>query len=181
MRKSGLAFQPEADAIGSRWFHFGLAVCVAFFVLFVIGIPVFTRRPYTCAVCRANKVDSRLLVLTWSRAEDTECSRWYDGHVEPSHSHVWIECARCRRFGVPGFGGGYACSAGARLANLSAGAQMVIYEHFGNPLEAKELFLRLATRAAENERVWQQFLDWLNSGLPGTWAEWCQVHESRLD
>ena len=54
---------------------------------------------------------------------------------------------------------------------------MVIYEHFGNPQEAKGLFLRLATRAPETERAWQRLLDWLDSGLPGTWAEWCQSEQ----
>jgi hypothetical protein len=137
-----------------------------------LWMPIYSRRPSTCVVCRADKVVHHFLWLKWSIQQETDCSRWYDENVEPSHSHSWIPCTYCQRFGIPGLGGGYSCSIGGPLTGLSRTVQVSIYQHFKDRLEAKRLFLRLGETDAESSRMWSALLDWVNQDYPGTWAEW---------
>ncbi|MGC8641796.1 MAG: hypothetical protein ACP5XB_18160 [Isosphaeraceae bacterium] len=145
-------------------------LCPASMLASLLGIQIYSRRPYTCAVCRANKLNKQLLGLRWSTQEETDCSRWYSAHVEPAHHHVWVPCTYCRHFGIPGVYGGYSCVVGGPLTGLSRKVQIQIYQHFQNPLEAKRLFIQLGRNCPD--RIWQALMDWVEEGYSGTWAEW---------
>ena len=109
----------------------------------LLGFASYSRRPYTCSICRMGKVDHQCLGLKWFDQEETDCSLWYRSNVERSHSHAWVQCTYCRRFGIPGLSGGYACVIGGPITGLSRTVQMEIYRHFEDRLEAKKLFMRL--------------------------------------
>ena len=153
-------------------------VGIALLVSGLLGFPGYSRRPYTCAVCRADKVDCHVLGLRWSQQEDTDCSRWYRENVERSHAHVWITCTYCRRFGIPGLAGGYACHIGGPLTGLSRTVQMEIYQHFEDRLEAKRLFIRVGETDAETGRLWEALMGWVERGYPGTWHDWWGQHRA---
>jgi hypothetical protein len=155
-------------------------VCIALLVSCLLGFPGYARRPYTCAVCRADKVDYHILGLKWSDQQDTEWSRWYRDHVERSHAHAWIGCTSCRRFGIPGLAGGYACFVGGPLTGLSRTVQMTIYQHFEDRLEAKRLFLRLGQMDAEGPRLWEALMGWVDQDYPGTWHEWWEQQRANV-
>ena len=138
----------------------------------LFGFSPYSRCPYTCAVCRANKVDYHFVGFRWSSQEITDCSRWYTENVEPSHTHAWIGCTYCRRFGIPGLGGGYGCFIGGPLTGLSRTVQMTIYQHFDDRLEAKRLFVHLGQMDAESARLWEALMGWVDKEYPGTWHDW---------
>ena len=116
---------------------------------FLLGLATPSRRPYTCSVCRTERVEHRWLGLGWSDLEENECSRWYQEHIERSHAHAWVKRGYRRRFGIPGLYGGYACVIGGPITGLSRRVQVDIYRHFEDPLEAKALFIRLGTMDGE--------------------------------
>jgi hypothetical protein len=123
-----------------------------------------------------DRVDHHLLGLKWSRLEETDCSLWYRGNVEPSHTHAWVKCTCCQRIGIPGLFGGYACIIGGPLTGLSRTVQMTIYEHFEDRLEAKRLFICLGQTDGESYRTWKVLMDWVDKGYPGTWHSWQEQH-----
>jgi hypothetical protein len=143
-----------------------------------LGLSSHDRRPYTCAVCRADRVDQSCLGLEWSRQEETDCSRWYASNVERTHAHSWVACTRCRRFGIPGIYGGYGCFIGAPITGLSRTSQVEIYQHFEDPLEAKELFILLGRRDGDPHRTSSALMEWAGEGYPGTWHDWWEKHRN---
>ena len=179
MTRGALMHDPEFDekpkrrhaiALRSRGLKLFCLVCVALIASRLLGFAPYSRRPYTCSVCRANKAENRLLGFDWSSQESTDCSRWYAENVERSHTHAWIGCAYCRR--LPG--GGYACFVGGPLTDLSRTVQMTVYQHFEDRLEAKRLFIRLGQMDAENKRLWDALMGWVDQGYPGTWHDWLE-------
>ncbi len=171
-------FDPEFDTKANRRHVHGLRnqrlvglLCIALTVSWLLGFSPYSRRPYTCAVCRANKVENHLLGWRWSSQESTDCSRWYTENVERSHAHAWVG-TYCRRFGIPGLGGGYGCFIGGPLTGLSRTVQMTIYNHFEDRLEAKQLFIRLGQMDAGNDRLWEALMSWVDQDYPGTWHDW---------
>ena len=152
-----------------RWCRY---IGLAFVVLLgssLLGFPGCSRTPYTCAVCREDRVDHRWFGLEWSDQEDSECSRWYQSNVEPAHAHCWAERTHCRRFGIPGLYSGYACFVGGPITGLSKSVQIDIYKHFENRIEAKQLFVRLGQG---DYRPWDALMGWVDAGYPGTWHDW---------
>ena len=139
----------------------------------ILGFPGCSRTPYTCAVCREGKVVHSVLGVTWSDREETDCSRWYQGNVEPSHAHCWTECSHCRRFGIPGLYSGYGCFAGGPITSLSRTIQIDVYQHFKDPLEAKELFIRMGQG---DYRELDALMEWADARYPGTWKDWLGKH-----
>lgn len=150
-------------------------------VLFDFARP--TRRANECALCRLQKVDSRFLWFRRSETHPNKCSRWYQAHVEPTHTHLWAPCAHCERIGIPGIYGGYACSVGSRITGLSQTVQIDIYRHFKNPLEAKRFFVRLQQLdgTSENLHVWNSMSDWIDADYPGTWHGWWETHRDVVE
>ena len=163
----------------SRWPRFLTLAFCAWLGSYLLGFPGCSRIPYTCAVCRKAKRDHRCLWLKWSDQEDTDCSLWYRDHVERTHSHFWAERPSCRRFGIPGLYGGYACRGGSPLAGLSPIVQREIYQHFGDKLEAKQLFIRLARIDEDNARTWDTLMEWVGEDYPGTWHDWWEKHRAQ--
>lgn len=145
---------------------------VAFLGSCLLGFPGCSRRPYTCAVCRKDKVDHDCLGMKWSSQEETDCSAWYRGNVERSHAHTWVKCTSCRWFGIPGLSGGYACFVGGPITGLSRTVQIEIYQHFEDRLEAKRLFIRLERMDEEGYRMWKALMGWVDEDYPGAWHDW---------
>ncbi len=168
--------QRESWAMRSRMNKFVLWTLAVLFGSCLPGIAGPSRRPYACCICRVERMDHRWLGLKWSALEENECSRWYVRHVERSHQHAWVQRGFCRRIGIPGLYGGYAYVIGGPITGLSRRVQMDIYSHFGDPLEAKGLFIRLGTPDGEGARMWEALMDWVGEGYPGTWKDWWEEH-----
>jgi hypothetical protein len=156
-------------------------LCLAFVAYLgasILGFPGCSRIPYTCAVCRKERVDKSVLGFKSSYQEDTDCSLWYQGHIEPTHTHSWVEKPHCRRFGIPGLYSGYACSAGGSpITGLSRIVQMQVYKHFGDPIAAKQLFIRLGQwREKDINGTLDNLMQWVNEDCPGTWRDWLEKH-----
>jgi hypothetical protein len=166
---------PTGRGHGKKFLGFAL---VAFLGLCLFGFPFSSRRPYTCAVCRMDRVDQGILGLKWSTQEETDCSRWYESNVERNHIHSWIERTHCRRFGIPGLYGGYGCRIGGPLTGLSRTVQMEIYRHFEDRLEAKQLFIRLGQTDGECYRTLDALMEWVGEDYPGTWHDWWEEHRA---
>jgi hypothetical protein len=145
---------------------------------YLLGFPGCSRIPYTCAVCRKDKVEHRCLGLGWSEQEETDCSLWYQANVERTHPHVWLERTHCRRFGIPGLYGGYACTGGGPLTHLSRTLQIKIYRHFRDPSDAKRLFIGLGRWDDEGHRQWDALMGWVEADFPGTWRDWWEAHRA---
>jgi hypothetical protein len=148
----------------------------AFLALYALGFRCYSRTPFTCAVCRKEKVEKTCLGLHWSDQEETDCTRWYRNNVEPTHAHFWIQGTVCRRFGIPGLYGGYACSIGGPLTGLSRSVQVDIYKHFANKSDAKQLFIELGTTEFGIDGKWSALMEWVNADYPGTWGDWWEKH-----
>jgi hypothetical protein len=131
------------------------SACIALLAFGLSGLSAYSRRPYTCAACRADKVNYRFLGLRWSDLEDTDCSQWYRENVERSHDHVWLGCTFGRRIGFPFLAEGYGCFVGGPLTGLSRTVQMAIHQHFEDRLEAKRLFIQLGQMDAESPQTWE--------------------------
>jgi hypothetical protein len=170
--------RPKPDAVRSRGRRLLGFALLAFLGLWLLGFPGCYHRPYTCAVCRMDRVDHHLLGLRWSRLEETDCSRWYRENVEQSLVHAWVKGTCCQRIGIPGLFGGYGCIIGGPLTGLSRTVQTTIYEHFENRLEAKRLFIRLGQTDDESYRTWKTLMGWVDEGYPGTWHDWWEQHRA---
>ena len=48
-----------------------------------------------------------------------------------------------------------------------------IYQHFENPLEAKQLFIRMGQG---DYREWDALMEWTYADYPGTWRDWWEKH-----
>jgi hypothetical protein len=171
-----VASPPPVPARGPRLSRFLVLAFAAFLGSYALGFPGCSRDPYTCAVCRAEKVDKSCMGLKWSDQEETDCSRWYRDNVEQTHAHFWVRRTVCRRFGIPGLYGGYACSIGGPITGLSRTVQISIYEHFANKGEAKQLFIDLGKMELGSDRKWTVLMEWVDAGFSGTWDDWCEKH-----
>ena len=123
-------------------------------------------------MCREKRVNYNCFGLKWSRQHETDCSRWYSGNIEPVHTHFWIKRTHCRWFGIPGLYEGYSCIIGGPITGLSETVQIEIYKHFQDPLEAKQIFIRMAM----DYGPWSVLMEWVNEGYPGTWHDWWEKH-----
>lgn len=60
----------------------GVALVVANFI-------TVSHSSYTCVLCRSYRFDWKCLGVVIPSYAETDCSRWYAAHVEPSHAHLW--------------------------------------------------------------------------------------------
>ena len=162
----------------SPWRVFLGVALVTFLGSIFLDFQVCSRVPFTCAVCRADKVERCCFGWKWSDQEESDCSRWYASHVESTHEHSWLEGTHCRRFGIPYLGGGYACRGGSPITMFSKSAQIRIYEHFDDRLEAKRLFLRLGQARPDRNRQWAALMKWMDAGYPDNWHDWWDEHRA---
>ncbi len=146
-----------------------------------LGLSSHSTRSATCAVCRMDRVDHKLFGLNWADQEETECSRWYRENVEPAHDHLWVRGGYCRRFGIPGIYGGYACSIGSPIYYFSRSTQMEIYRHFENRLEAKQIFVDAGRLDGGGYGKLQVLTEWVGEGYPGPWNEWWESHRVNIE
>ena len=51
--------------------------------------------------------------------------------------------------------------------------QIDIYQHFEDPLEAKQLFIRMGQG---DYREWDALTEWMDADYPGTWRDWWEKH-----
>lgn len=143
---------------------------------YLLGCSIESPRRFTCSACRLERLDHRWLGLRSSSYEETDCSRWYAQNVEPTHKHIWANCAHCRRFGIPGLYGGFSCSTGEQISGLSRMTQIRIYQKFRDSKEAKPLFVQLGRSAKDNGRLMQSLCEWVDTNPPETWDEWWAKH-----
>ena len=113
-----------------------------------------TRKSQTCLICRLMRVDTTSAQQTTTKYEENECSRWYAANVEPHHNHVW-EDSTCvfikRRRRHSAF---VACNPGHfPIWLLSPETQLAVYQHFKNPIDARDLFLSLKDAKTYNDRL----------------------------
>jgi hypothetical protein len=163
--------------------HFLKAGGVLILALAAAAIVPVERRRYTCLICRGYRVESRCLGLTFRSDSETDCSRWYVAHVEPSHTHAWergVCVYQSNLLGVPLRVG---CSPGRfPIWRLEPDTQLAVYRHFERPIEAKAIFAGLADAKTHDDRL-EEDIDskgaliveamtaWELEGFPGSWGE----------
>jgi hypothetical protein len=148
------------------------------------AIPV-SRLNHTCVLCRLGRVDATCLGLTRSNYYENECSRWYAAHVEPSHEHVWERGTCCYESNLLGMPLSVGCRPGHYpIRKLDPDTQLRVYQHFGDPLEAKKLFAGLTDEKTHDDRIDEfdyedrghltvrALKEWEAAGFPGTWGEY---------
>jgi hypothetical protein len=140
------------------------------------------RMSQTCLICRVKRVYTTAAEQTTTRYVENECSRWYAANVELHHNHVW-ERGTCVFMSNPVGGDLTLCNAGHYpIWLLSPTTQLAVYQHFKNPIDARDLFLSLADVKTYNDRLeedWNKgeltvfaLWDWEAAGFPGTWKKW---------
>ena len=172
---------PQTHSRRSRLPRLPVLAFAAWLGSILLGFPFFSRVPYTCSVCRKEKVDKSCLGLKWSDLKETDFSRWYSSNVEQTHTHFWVRCTVCRRFGIPGLYGGYSCMIGGPITNLSRTVQVDIYKHFVSKDDAKQLFINLGKMELGSDRTWDVLMEWVNEDFPGTWHDWWQKQRVARD
>jgi hypothetical protein len=91
-------------------------------------------------ICRLTREDTTSAQKTTAKYEENACSRWYAANVELHYNHVW-EDSTCTFVsdpdGTPNF---VACNAGHYpIWLLSPETQLAVYQHFKNPIDARDL------------------------------------------
>jgi hypothetical protein len=148
--------------------------------------PGTVRASRTCLICRLTREDTTHAQRTTTKYEENECSRWYAANVEPHHNHVW-EASTCVFISAPdGRSSSVACNPGHYpIWLLSPDTQLTVYQHFKNPIEARDLFLSLADAKTHNDRlehdqdkghlIVDALEEWEAAGFPGTWKKWWET------
>lgn len=154
------------------WFWAALALTAAV----CLGPSPTSRRPSTCAECRMDRTEWRCLGWAWTSEEATDLSLWYQGEVDPEHSHTWVPRGRCERIGITGLYSGFACFMGHRIAGLSRHFQREIYEHFDDPREAGRLFASLASWDDDANARFNSVVEWALEDYPRPWPIWLAEH-----
>ncbi len=136
-----------------------------------------TRQASTCVICRADREGWEYLGLRGGRESATDLSRWYAAHVEPAHAHLWEPSPCYYETNIWGSSLGSGCYVGRYpIWKLAPATQKAVYLHFRDPLEARTLFVGLATDgshdAQEGRRVVRSLGEWEAAGFPGHWEEW---------
>ena len=154
-----------------------MVVAVLILGHFLLSLHAGDRRRHTCVICRLERVD-----YTWnycpptSRYNETSCSRWYPAHVEANHLHDWSpsgSIALINFYGQPiGFGDNFD-SRGRAIWRIPPEAQIGIYEHFDDPIEAKRVFVSLTDKSLFPNRddylIMESLVAWVESGYAGIW------------
>ena len=169
-------------------------IALGAFILTVASFVQVSRLSQTCVACRLTRVDATCFGLTRTTYEENECSRWFSGHVEPMHDHLW-ERGTCQYtsnlLGMP-------VSVGCRPGHypirlLDPSTQMLVYQHFKDPLEAKKLFESLTDEKTHDDRLDEDDEDrghltvsalqaWEAEGFPGTWEErWSRFYAKHVE
>ena len=170
----------------TEWIVCGVVVAILF-ALVAPGIEVGAERQYTCALCRANRIDATRLWRQSSRIEESACSVWYATNVRKDHDHLWISSASETGYNI--FGRAIRARSGERnsLWFITPQEQVRIYDHFPDKAAAVDLFSRIADSESagsqvertamlrEAERTVRQLQAWEKAGFPGTWEEWTRT------
>ncbi len=67
----------------------------------LLNITVARCSPKTCTLCRAERMDWKLLGYSWQTYRDTEFTEWYRTH-RPEHQHKWERLTCTQGFSVFG-------------------------------------------------------------------------------
>ncbi len=142
-----------------------------------------SRTTSTCVVCRLFRTETVFLGVRRQTDTASECSTWYREHVEPDHIHIW-QRSSCTAL-LNGFGQrrGFACGRSGSIFQLPPVVQVEIYQHFKDPMMAKEIFANLADEKTSRERldeddaprgdlIVSSLFEWANAGFPVTWEDW---------
>src|SRR5438270_3766258 len=68
----------------------GFVVLVAIAAVVLLGLPCYSRRYNSCALCRLGRFDYSCLGIPWSTYRETECTKWYRDQIDARHEHVWV-------------------------------------------------------------------------------------------
>lgn len=148
----------------------------------VVLAPGGSRASMTCALCRTTRVEEKFGLVTWENDTPNDCSRWYEAHVEPRHSHIWQK-GSCRYFWTL-FGSGVACGRSAPIRHIPPEIQLKFYQGFRDPRDAKQVFLTLSERTFYEQTIDEHdypgkgyvmadaIESWVAHDSPGTWADW---------
>lgn len=169
--------------MATRWYQLTLrdlliivAILGGLCALLSYSISVMHDR-WTCALCRQMRVNDMYFDLkwrTWRTVEsETACTQWYRDHVEPTHNHVWVHARATAMRNLNGtpFGVIDREPLGRTIWQLSAEDQVSIYEHFTDPIEARDLFLSLTSPNSQTNNqdyvIMRSLQDWKDSGFQG--------------
>ena len=160
-----------------RWARY-LTLAIALLGLAVI--PMAKKRYFTCAICAcARTTISALQVPITEEQTESECSRWYQDHVERSHEHLWVRGPYSEMYSLVGrrvSGHQISGDADGPVVYFSASSRLEMYRRCENPRVARDAFVQLASWEADGtpERQQQRTLerelsDWEQSLFTGPW------------
>ena len=134
------------------------------------------RVRYTCVICRLTRQDTSYFGFTSERLRETACSEWYEKNVEPKHEHAWLRFPSWTRHNI--FGSAIAVASSLRgktLFSITPEEQREIYEHFGEPGRAADIFLGLLDEnTVEEGRDWDivsALKSWRRARFEGSWKD----------
>jgi hypothetical protein len=157
-----------------------ISLILALITLFAMFFPVATREHYPCAVCQLQRREVSIagIVAVVNNAE-TECSRWYQEHVTPHHTHHWVRgtwSESLNVFGATVSGSNLSERAGGPIVRFSSHDVKLMYESCPDSEKVRTALLKLATWAGESsvERAEQveterKLARWVESGCVEPW------------
>lgn len=154
--------------------------CVIIIVLahLLLSSHAINRRYYTCALCRASRIDhtSELTGRTRSVFGESSCSKWYQANIEPDHNHLWVRSSTVGLINFYGQTIGVADNdemPGRVIWKLSPDQQIAFYKHIDDPVRARTLFTGLAQPEALVDRndfsILHSLRQWADSDFQGQW------------
>ena len=140
-------------------------VAILLILLAVWNTPISSRVAHTCrTLCRATKIDRTYLGVRLLCMEETECSKWYQTSIEPTHEHVWSRSTCSWRFRTC-----WTMDIGSmwhkqRDRHSSPKRQIDIYQRFEDKEEARRLFISLAN--GKDREILDPLNHWAEAGFP---------------
>lgn len=143
-------------------------------------IPMATKRYFTCAICACTRTTvSALQAPIIEKQAESECSRWYQDHVERSHEHLWVRGPYSEMYSLVGLrvsGHQISGDADGPVVYFSDSSRLEMYRRCENPRVARDAFVQLACWEADGTPERQQqrtlereLLDWEQTRFTGPW------------
>ncbi|QDU51682.1 hypothetical protein [Gimesia panareensis] len=173
---------PAELSLFARWVS-GI-ILAGLLILFLFWFPATREDYFRCAICGMSHTEQSVAWFGWplsTSEHPTECSDWYQSHVEPEHQHVWASNCFAREkncFGQTVLMQQLGSLATGPISWLHLGdyKTIQIYQKSPDPAQARALLLKLARFAPAGspekqtqDEIFARFWDWKLNGMQGPW------------
>jgi len=163
-----------------------LAAVIEVLLVEAVAFPVSSTSPFTCGVCRLERVDSTYFGFADSTFHENECSRWFRAQVDSAHRHTWDRgvVRGYSLIGLPVYVVTDCYSPRFTALSLTSSTQLAFCRRVEDPMEAVHLFESMADASMDEDRsagsAYESTLEaikaWEAEGFPGTWKEWLSTY-----